>query len=176
MPADSTGVTTAITGEPTAVVTTITSIDCSRVGASPLKIGKITRNTERATKEVDMKRTQLMKRAVVIGIVGAMAFCETVPSFATPVFSSTALMKTTAPDVIDQVRARRRGGGNNIAPAIALGMFGIVAGAIAQSQYNYGPGYYGPGYAPAPGYYGPVPGYYGPGPGYYGGPGYYPLR
>jgi hypothetical protein len=120
---------------------------------------KTTRNTERATKEVDMKRKQLMKQAIVIGIVGAMAFCETVPSFAAPVLSSTALVKTTAPDVIDQVRARRRGGGNNIGPAIALGMFGVVAGAIAQSQYNYGPGYYGPGY----GYYGPGPGYYAPG-------------
>ena len=115
-----------------------------------------------------MERTQLMKRAIVIGIVGAMVFCETVPSFAVPVFSSTALVKTTAPEVIDQVRARRRGGRNNIGPAIALGMFGVVAGAIAQSQYNYGPGYYGPGY----GYYGPGPGYYAPGPGYYG-PGYY---
>jgi uncharacterized membrane protein YeaQ/YmgE (transglycosylase-associated protein family) len=113
-----------------------------------------------------MKRTQSLKRAVVIGIVGAMVLGETVPSFAAPVPSSTAIVKTTAPNMLDQVRSRR---GRAIGAGVALGVIGALAGAAAaQNQgYYYGPGYYGGPYGP--GYYGP--GYYGSG--YYGDPGYY---
>jgi len=108
-----------------------------------------------------MKRTQLLKRTIASGIVGAMVLCETVPAFAAPVFSSTAIVKTTAPNMLDQVRSRR---GRAIGAGVALGMIGALAGAAAaQNQgYYYGPGYYGPGYYGGP--YGP--GYYGPG--YYG--------
>lgn len=113
-----------------------------------------------------MKRTQLMQRVIVIGVVGAMVLCETVPAFAAPVPASTAVVKTTAPNMLDQVRSRR---GRAIGAGVALGVIGALAGAAAaQNQGYYGP-YYGPGYYGEPGYYGP--GYYGSG--YYGGPGYY---
>jgi hypothetical protein len=114
-----------------------------------------------------MKRTQLLKQTIAIGIVGAMVLCETVPSFAAPVPTSTAVVKTIAPNMLEQVRSRR---GRAIGAGVAIGVIGALAGAaIAQNQGYYGPGYYGPGYYGSPGYYGP--GYYGPG--YYGGPGYY---
>ena len=108
-----------------------------------------------------MTRTQLLKRAVAIGIVGAMVLAETVPAFAAPVFSSTTVVKTTAPNMFDQVRSRR---GRVIGAGVALGVIGALAGAAAaQNQgYYYGPGYYGPDYYGGPygaGYY--APGYYG---------------
>jgi len=45
----------------------------------------------------------------------------------------------------------------------------LIGAMIANSNNNnsYGPGYYGSGYGPGPGYYGPGPGYYSPGPGYW---------
>ena len=108
-----------------------------------------------------MKKTLLLKRAIAIGIVGAMVLCETVPSLAAPVPSSAAIVKTTAPNMLDQVRSRR---GRAIGAGVALGVIGALAGAAAaQNQGYYGP-YYGSGYYGGPGYYGP---------GYYGGPGYY---
>ena len=114
-----------------------------------------------------MKRTQLMKRAIAIGIVGTIALGESVPSLAAPVLSSTAVVKTTAPNMLDQVRVRRRA----IGAGVALGVLGAVAGiAAARSQYYYRPGFYGPGYY-GPSYYGPS--YYGPG--YYGPYGGYPY-
>ena len=91
-----------------------------------------------------MKKTQLLKRAITIGIVGAMVLCETVPSLAAPVPSSAAIVKTTAPNMLDQVRSRR---GRAIGAGVALGVIGALAGAAAaQNQGYYGPGYYGPGY------------------------------
>jgi hypothetical protein len=107
-----------------------------------------------------MKGAPSLKRAIAIGIVGAMAFCEITPSFAAPVFSSAAIVATTAPNMIDQVRSRR---GRAVGAGIALGVIGgMIGAAAAQNQGYYGPGYYG-----GPGYNGP--GYYGPGyaPGYY---------
>lgn len=100
-----------------------------------------------------MKKTQLLKRAITIGIVGAMVLCETVPSLAAPVPSSAAIVKTTAPNMLDQVSSRR---GRAIGAGVALGVIGALAGAAAaQNQGYYGPGYYGPGYY-GPGYYGPA--------------------
>ncbi len=105
-----------------------------------------------------MNRTQSMKRAIVIGIVGAMVLCEAVPSFAAPVPSSTAIVKASAPNMIDQVRSRR---GRAVGPGVALGVIGAMVGAATvRNQYYYGgPGYYAPGYYGGPVYYGP--GYYG---------------
>ena len=111
-----------------------------------------------------MQGSQLIKRTVAIGIVGALVLCDMAPSIAAPVLSSTAVVKMTAPNMLEQVRARR-GRGRAVGAGVALGVLGALAGAAAvQSQGYYGPAYYG-----GPGYYGP--GYYGPG--YYGGRGYY---
>ena len=113
-----------------------------------------------------MNAKQLMKRTIAAGIVGAMALCETIPAVAAPVPSSTVIVKTTAPNALNQVRARR-GRGGAIGAGVALGVIGALAGAAAaQNQYYGDPGYYG-----GPGYYGD-PGYYG-GPGYVVSPGYY---
>ena len=82
---------------------------------------------------------------------------RTAPSFAAPVPSSIVAVKTAAPDILDQVRARR-GRGGAIGAGVVLGVIGAVAGAAAaQNQYYYDPGYYGgPGYDVDPGYYGPA--------------------
>jgi hypothetical protein len=119
------------------------------------------RNSVQATvnnKKVNMKASQSIKRAIAIGVVGAMAICEILPASAAPVLSSTALVKATTPDVVDHVRYRRA-----IGPAIALGVIGAVAVAALQNRYYYSSGYYGTGYY-WPGYYGGYggPGYYGP--------------
>ena len=73
-----------------------------------------------------MKAPQSMKRAIAIGIVGAMAICETVPASAAPVLSSTALVKIAAPNMLDQVRVRRA-----IGAGAALGVLGALAGVAA---------------------------------------------
>ena len=90
-----------------------------------------------------MKKTLLLKRAIAIGIVGAMVLCETVPSFAAPVPSSAAIVKTTAPNMLDQVRSRR---GRAIGAGVALGVIGALAGAAAAQNQ----GYYGPAIMAAP--------------------------
>jgi poly-gamma-glutamate capsule biosynthesis protein CapA/YwtB (metallophosphatase superfamily) len=72
----------------------------------------------------------------------------------------------------DADAARRHYRGSNAAgAAVALGAFGLVAGAIAASQERryYRDRYYG--YGPRYGYYGPRYGYYGPR--HYYGPRYY---
>ena len=116
-----------------------------------------------------MNAKHLMKRAIAAGIVGAMAFCEAVPAIAAPVPSSTVVVKTMAPNALDQVRARR-GRGGAIGAGAVLGVIGAIAGAAAaQNQYYPDPGHYG-----GPAYYG-GPGY-DVGPGSYGGPGYYGPR
>lgn len=54
-------------------------------------------------------------------------------------------------------------GGNAVGAAVALGAFGLVAGAIAASeQRRYYRDRYYYGYGPRYGYYGPRYGYYGP--------------
>jgi hypothetical protein len=65
-----------------------------------------------------MNKTQLVKRAIVISIAGAMVISDAVPSFAAPVPSSTAIVKTSAPDMLDHVRSRRS---QRVGAGIALG-------------------------------------------------------
>jgi hypothetical protein len=65
-----------------------------------------------------MNKTQLVKRAIVIGIAGAMVISDAVPSFAAPVPSSTAIVKTSAPDMLDHVRSRRS---QRVGAGVALG-------------------------------------------------------
>lgn len=118
-----------------------------------------------------MNRKQLMMRAVTIAAAGAIACADVAPVIAAPVLSSTATLKTAAPDMLDQVRVRRARRGA-VGAGIALGVLGTVAGAAAASRsYDYGPRYYAPGYYGGPAYYGA--GYYGTG--YYGEP-YYGRR
>ena len=90
-----------------------------------------------------MNTTWLVKRAIVIGIAGAMVLSEAVPAFAAPVPSSTAIVKSSAPDMIEHVRSRR---GQRIGAGVALGVIGALVGAAAvQNQYYYGSGLLRPG-------------------------------
>jgi hypothetical protein len=113
-----------------------------------------------------MNTKQMLVRTVTIAAAGAIAFVEMVPAAAAPVLSSTAIVKSTAPDMLGQVRWR--GGRRGYAGVgIGLGIIGAVAGIAAARAYDYGPGYgYGSGYY--------APGYYGDG-AYYGSP-YYGRR
>jgi hypothetical protein len=117
-----------------------------------------------------MTRKQLMMRAVTIAAAGAIAFVDVVPAVAAPVLSSTVIVKSSAPDTLDQVRWR--GGRRGLAGVgIGLGVLGAVAGIAAARRYDDSSGYY------ASDYYGGGPvygngGYYGSS--YYGGYGYDP--
>ncbi len=118
-----------------------------------------------------MKRTQLMKRAIMIAAAGTLVFGDTVPAIAAPVLSGTATVKMAAPDMLDQVRIRR-GRGPAIGAGVVLGVIGAMGGAAAaRNRYYYSPGYYDPGYYGGPVYYGsPYYGY-----GYDGGYAYDPV-
>ena len=94
---------------------------------------------------------QTMKRAVVITIASAAAFCAVTPSWAGPALSSTISLKEAAPSVVSDVRYYRgaRGHYGNNGAGVALGVLGVagaVAGATAyrhqQSGYYQQPGYY----------------------------------
>lgn len=112
----------------------------------------------------------LHRRLTAIGLAGAVGLSSfaipSVPASAAPVAPSQNTVKQSVPSQTEDVRWRRR----HVGPAIALGAFAAVAGAIAADRY-YRRHYYGP-YYPAY-YYGP---YYGPPRyyyGYYGPPRYY---
>lgn len=115
-------------------------------------------------------KAKLTKQAIVIGIAGVVTLGAATSSFAAPVPASTAVVKMTAPNMVEQVRYRRDRGGA-IAAGAAIGVIGAIVGAAAiQNQYYYGgPAYYGPGYYQGPGYYGGGPIYYDH-PGFYAAP------
>jgi hypothetical protein len=103
-----------------------------------------------------------------IGMAAAITLGGTIPSWAAPVLSSTAVVGTTAPTDVSNVYYRGHYRGRGVGPGLALGALGLVGAGIAASAYrnnyydNRGYGYdrsYG--YEQNPGYYGP--GYYGPG-------------
>lgn len=113
----------------------------------------------------------LHSKLTAIGLAGAVglgAFAiPSVPASAAPVAPSQNTVKQSAPSQTEDVRWRRR---HHVGPAIALGAFAAVAGAIAADRYYRRHYYYGP-YYPAyyhrPYYYGPRY-YYGPPRYYYG--------
>ena len=123
-------------------------------------------------------RNVLTVKMASLGLAGALAMAAAplaAPAVAGPVPSATLALKTTAPDVVQDVQWRRRGGGAFVG-GLAAGIIGATAfGALAPRYYgyDYGPAY---GYAPAYGYYdapyaydGPVAAYgYAYGPAYYG--------
>jgi hypothetical protein len=119
-------------------------------------------------------------KLIALGLAGALSIGAAAPSFAGPLMSSGAAVRTAAPDHLTDVRWRGRG----IGPGLA---FGLAAGALvgaAVASRPYGPDYYyegapaygayeGPVYAEPYAYEQPVypaPGYYAPN--YYGGPCY----
>jgi hypothetical protein len=108
-------------------------------------------------------------KLIALGLAGALSIGAAAPSFAGPLMSSGAAVRTAAPDHVTDVRWRGRGPGPGLA-------FGLAAGALvgaAVASRPYGPDYYyeggpaygayeGPVYAepyayepvvPAPGYY-----------------------
>jgi len=102
---------------------------------------------------------QTMKCSLAVALFAAAMLGSVLPSGAAPISPSAALLKQAASSSgVTEVYYRRhyRGRGYYGAPgaAIGLGILGAAAGVAAYGAY--GPGYYGPGYAPgyAPGYYG----------------------
>lgn len=114
----------------------------------------------------------LRKKLTAIGLAGTVGLgtlaITPVQVSAAPIAPSQNTVKQSAPQQTEDVRWRGRG--RWIAPAIALGVIGAVAGA---QYYNRPYGYYDPYYGPRyRAYYGPsyyAPAYaYGPRPYYYG--------
>jgi hypothetical protein len=116
-------------------------------------------------------------KLIALGFAGALSIGAAAPSFAGPLMSSGAAVRTAAPDHVTDVQWRGRGRG--IGPGLA---FGLAAGALvgaAVASRPYGPDYYyeggpaygayeGPVYA-EPDVYAPVyqtPRYYAPSYGY----------
>jgi hypothetical protein len=118
-----------------------------------------------------IRKDIIMKNLVCvlsIGMAAAITLGGTIPSWAAPVLSSTAVVGTTAPTDVSNVYYRGHHRGRGVGPGLALGAIGLVGAGIAASAYrnnyydNRGYGYdrsYG--YEQNPGYYGP--GYYSPG-------------
>jgi hypothetical protein len=109
----------------------------------------------------------LRARALVLATAGAIAVSAVTPTFAAPVLSNTAAVKSAVDGNVIDVRWRGRGVGLGIAAGVATGA--LIAGAASRSYYD--PYYYDGYYAAAPGYYG--------GPAYYNEPaysGYYAPR
>lgn len=98
----------------------------------------------------------LHKKLTALGLAGAVGLgsfaIPSVPASAAPIAPSQNTVKQSVPSQTEDVRWRRR----HVGPAIALGAFAAVAGAIAADRYYRRHYYYGPYY---PAYYGP---YYGP--------------
>lgn len=103
-----------------------------------------------------MRTISIRRRAIMVATVGALSL-SVMPTWAAPVPSSTALIKSVAATNVVDVGWRGRGFGRGIGAGIAAGAaLGIIAG-IAQSRPYY--------------YYDPVPAYGAP---YYADP-YYPA-
>jgi len=107
-----------------------------------------------------------MVRVVSIGMAAAITCGATIPSWAVPVLSSTAIVGTTAPSDVSNVYYRGHYRGRGVGAGLALGAIGLVGAGIAASTYrnNYydDRGYYRRGYNRSYGYE-QNPGYYGPG-------------
>ena len=105
-------------------------------------------------------------RVVSIGMAAAIACGATIPSWAAPVLSSTAIVGTTAPSDVSNVYYRGHYRGRGVGAGLALGAVGLVGAGIAASAYrnNYydNRGYYRRGYDRSYGYE-QNPDYYGPG-------------
>jgi hypothetical protein len=111
----------------------------------------------------------LRSKLTAVGLAGTVGLgalaMSSAPASAAPVAPSQNIVKQTLPQQTEDVRWRRR----HVGPAVALGVFGAVAGAIAADRYYrrnyyyqpYYPAYYGPQYYYGPRYYGPRPYYYG---------------
>ncbi len=107
--------------------------------------------------------TRTMKRTIAAGVAAALAIAAATPSWAAPVPSNTAALKSAMPSQATDVRYfRHRGFG----PGLVFGglALGLAGAALASPYYYDAPAYaYGPGYDYAPGYaYAPYGGW-GPG-------------
>jgi len=95
-----------------------------------------------------------LKRSMAIGLAGALLVGASGASFAAPLPTTTAAVKSAVPSRAIDVRWH----GHRWGPGLALGLFGAAIGAaIAGSNgyYGYyGPSYYAYGYGPPYAYYG----------------------
>jgi hypothetical protein len=107
---------------------------------------------------------RLNKRAMAVGLAGAMVLSAVSPSFAAPVMTSTAVLKAVQPGAITEVRWRGRGWRGRGLAAAGIGLFAgaLIGSVIARAQaYPY---YYDGGpYDSAPVYAAPPPVYVEPG-------------
>jgi hypothetical protein len=111
-----------------------------------------------------MNRSSLVNTAIRAGTTAALALSIVTPSYATPVLSNTAAVKSATTSQIEDVRWVGPRGGRWGGGAVAAGIIaGLALGAIVSAPYSYAPSY---GYGPSP-YYG----YYGYSP--YGGSGHF---
>jgi hypothetical protein len=127
-----------------------------------------------AGKQPKERMMRTSTKLIALGLAGALSIAAT-PSFAGPLMSSGAAVRSAAPDHVTDIRWR----GRSVGPGIA---FGLAAGALvgaAVAARPYGPDYYYEG-APYGAYEGPVyaepyaydaPVYSAP---VYSAPGYYP--
>jgi hypothetical protein len=104
-----------------------------------------------------MKKSFLAQTAIGAGTAAVFALSIVAPTYATPVLSNTAAVKSAKTTQLEDVRwvgpRGGRGGG-----AVAAGVIaGLVLGALASHSYGYGTSY---GYTPYPyyGFYGYSPG------------------
>jgi hypothetical protein len=110
------------------------------------------------------------KTRILLASIAAMSAVLAAPitsAFAGPVPSTAIAVKTAAPDAVQDVQWRRRGGAA-IVTGLAAGAIG--AAVFAPRYHGYGPAY---GYAPAYGYYDGPYAYEGPPVGYAPAYGYY---
>ena len=97
-----------------------------------------------------MKKSSLAQTAIGAGTAAVFALSIIAPTYATPVLSNTAAVKTAKTSQLEDVRWVGPHGGRRGVPIAAGVIAGLVLGALASHSYGYGPNY---GYTPYP-YYG----------------------
>jgi hypothetical protein len=102
-------------------------------------------------------------RVVSIGVAAAITFGGTIPSWAAPVLSSTAIVGAAAPTDVSNVYYRGHHRGRGVGAGLALGLVGAgIAASAYRNNYYDNRGYYRRGYDRSYGYE-QSPDYYGPG-------------
>lgn len=97
-----------------------------------------------------MRTISIGQRAIAFGVAGMLSLAVVAPTWAAPVPSSTAVIKSVAAGDVVNVGWRGRGFGRGIGAGIAAGAaLGIIAGIAGARPYyyDYAPAYADPYYA-----------------------------
>ena len=92
-----------------------------------------------------MKKSSLAQTAIGAGTAAVFALSIIGPTYATPVLSNTAAVKSAKTSLLEDVRWVGPRGGRWAGPVAAGVIAGLVLGALASQSYGYGPSY---GYTP----------------------------